>query len=161
MGIPCPADTTESSNPSLITDRPRAGLFLPAMNQPVSVLPIPPWDVPALWPVVAPLLEKALARQTEMGLDEVRQLCMNQSLQLWYLPDSHALVTQIQNHPRLRICMIVLCGGEGLWQRGPAMEALEGYARAMQCQELRIQGRRGWARVLGFEPIATVMRKKL
>jgi hypothetical protein len=127
----------------------------------VTVLPIPPWDVPVLWPTVAPMLQKALARQQELELDDVKQLCMNQSMQLWYVPDSHALVTQIQNHPRLRVCMIVLCGGEGLHQRGPVMQALESYARAMQCLELRIQGRRGWARVLGFEPIATLMRKKL
>lgn len=127
----------------------------------VLIFPIPPWDVPALWPKVSPLLQKALARQTELEIDDVKQLCMNQSLQLWYVPDSHALATQIQNHPRLRICMIVLCGGTGLWQRKPVMEALEGYARAMQCQEIRIQGRRGWSRVLGFEPVATVMRKKL
>ena len=125
------------------------------------MLLIPPWDVDALWPRAEPLLQKALARQSDYTAEDFRGFCKNQLMQLWLIPGQHALVTQIQDKSLCRVLMIVLCGGQGLEFKDEAMADLEGYARAMACTELRIQGRRGWAPVLGFEPIETVMRKKL
>jgi len=125
------------------------------------MLPIPWWDVDAMWPQAEPFLAKALARQHDFAADDIKGFCKNQYMQLWLIPGHHALVTQIQDKTLCRICMIVLCGGDGLEFKGEAMTALTGYARAMHCDELRIEGRKGWAPVLGFEPIATVMRKKL
>ena len=126
-----------------------------------AVLLIQPWDVEAMWETVAPHLSKALARQGEFGAEDVKALCRSNAMQLWYVPESHALVTQIQDKPLCRVCMIVLCGGTGLAASEAVMSEIERYARAMRCDELRIEGRRGWARVLGYEAIATVMRKKL
>ena len=125
------------------------------------MLLIPPWDVDAMWPQAEPFLKKALARQNDYTAEDFKGFCKNQLMQLWLIPGHHALVTQIQDKTLCRICMIVLCGGAGLESKDEAMAALEGYAKAMTCDELRIEGRKGWAPVLGFEPIATVMRKKL
>jgi hypothetical protein len=127
---------------------------------PAAVL-IQPWDVDAMWETVAPHLGKALARQDEFRAEDIRQMCCNNVMQLWYVPETHALVTQIQDKPLCRSLMIVLCGGEGLEQATAVTGVLEDYGRAMQCSEVRIQGRRGWGRVLGYEPMETIMRKKL
>lgn len=127
---------------------------------PATVL-IPPWDVEAMWETVAPHLTKALMRQDEFRAEDIRQMCSNNVMQLWYVPESHALVTQIQDRPLSRTLMIVLCGGEGLEQAPAVIRTLEDYGRAMRCTEVRIQGRRGWGPVLGYEPIATIMRKRL
>jgi len=125
------------------------------------MLLIAPWDVDAMWPQAEPMLAKALARQHDLCAADIKNFCKNQLMQLWLIPGHHALVTQIQDKTLCRVCMIVLCGGKGLESKDEAMTALEAYARAMACDELRIEGRKGWGPVLGFEPMATVMRKKL
>jgi hypothetical protein len=114
-----------------------------------------------MWETVAPLLGKALARQAEFRGEDIKQMCAGNLMQLWYVPETHALVTQIQDRPLCRTLMIVLCGGEGLEQAPAVTKLLEEYGRAMRCTEARIQGRRGWGRVLGYESMETIMRKKL
>lgn len=114
-----------------------------------------------MWDTVAPHLDRALARQNDFRAEDIKCFCQNNVMQLWFVPGHGALVTQIQDKPLCRILMIVLCGGEGLECAPAIMEVLENYARAMKCVEMRIQGRRGWGRMLGYEPIETVMRKKL
>lgn len=125
------------------------------------MLLIQPWDVEAMWKAVAPHLHRALARQGEFRAEDIKQLCAGNVMQLWYVPGTHALVTQIQDKPLCRTLVIVLCGGAGLWQAPAVIRALEDYGRAMGCTEVRIQGRRGWGRVLGYESTETIMRKKL
>lgn len=126
-----------------------------------AVMLVQPWDVDAMWETVAPHLDKALARQGEFRAEDIRQMCAGNMMQLWYVPGTHALVTQVQGKPLCRTLMIVLCGGEGLEQASAVIRTLEDYGRAMQCTEVRIQGRRGWGRLLGYESMETIMRKKL
>src|SRR5690349_5359865 len=48
----------------------------------VAALLIQPWDVDAMWGVVRPHLEKALARQSEFRAEDIRQMCAGNVMQL-------------------------------------------------------------------------------
>lgn len=126
------------------------------------IFQVPHWDVATLWPRAAGCLQKALARQTEWELDDIREQLLAQRMQLWVVPWTLAVVTQIQTYPGVRLCMLVLCGGEHLQAYKADLGAIEAWAKALGCDEMRVQGRRGWGRVYpDYEEIATIMRRKL
>lgn len=124
---------------------------------------IPLWDLDEHWGEVSPMLAKALAKQTAMSLESVYEDLRRGKFHLWVVPRVAAFVTEIQQFPKERICMIVLCGGDALseWQ-DVADEKLTRYARAMGCVALMIVGRRGWSRAApAYQIQDVVMRKQL
>ena len=126
------------------------------------IFQVPYWDVASVWPRVTALVQKALDRQVEWGLSDILEQLLAQRMQLWVVPWRLTVVTQIQTYPGVRICMVVLCGGDGLDENKHSLGEIEAWARSLGCDELRIQGRAGWRRVYPeFEVVATMMRKKL
>jgi hypothetical protein len=126
------------------------------------IFQVPYWDVAQVWPRVSGCVEKALARQSEWRLTDILEQLANQRMQLWVVPWTLAVVTQIQTYPGSRVCMLVLCGGARLHENSELLTEIEQWARSLACDEMRIQGRPGWGRVYPeYEPIATVMRRKL
>ena len=124
---------------------------------------VPVWDVPIVWDEVAPLLAKAVAKQTAMSLESLREDCLRGKFWLWHIPGVVAFVTEIQQFPIERIEMIVLCGGENLeaWME-EADATLTRHAKHFGCTALMIVGRQGWARAAPeYKAVATVMRKEL
>lgn len=98
-----------------------------------------------------------------MSLDSVFQDCKRGKFHLWIIPEKAAFVTEIQQYPQERICMIVLCGGEGMQEWVPDADAtLSRYAVSMGCNAMMIVGRRGWSAVApAYRVQDTVMRKQL
>ena len=126
------------------------------------IFQVPYWDVANVWPRVSGCVQKALARQNEWRLTDMLEQITSQRMQLWVVPWKIAVVTQVLTYPGARICMVVLCGGEGLVEHKDAFDEIERWAGSIGCDEMRLQGRKGWQRVYpGYEPIATVMRKRL
>ena len=130
---------------------------------PVKLEFIPVWDVDLRWNEVAPLLEKPLALQSAMSLESVHNDCRTGKFHLWSIPGEVAFVTEIQQFPMERICMIVLCGGDNMegWI-DEADKTLTRYALSMGCKAMMIVGRSGWSRVnTAYRIQDTVMRKSL
>jgi len=126
------------------------------------IFQVPYWDVAKLWPRVSGCVQMAIDRQREWRLADIREQLLAQGMQLWVVPWDMAVVTQIQTYPGARICMLVLCGGEGLMEHRDELGEIERWAKALGCEEMRLMGRRGWGRVYpDYEEIATVMRRKL
>lgn len=124
---------------------------------------IPLWDLDDYWPEVSPHLAKSLARQTAMTLESVHQDVKRGKFLLWRIPDRCAFITEIQQFPAEKICMVVLCGGEGMeeWLE-IADRTLSRHAKALGCNALMIVGRPGWSRVAPAYRIQdAVMRKAL
>ncbi len=124
---------------------------------------IPIWDVDLRWNEVAPFLEKPLRLQSAMSIESVHADCRSGKFHLWLLPGKAAFVTEVQQFPMERICMIVLCGGEdmGDWVVD-ADRTLTRYAASMGCKAMMIVGRSGWSRVNpAYQIQDTVMRKNL
>jgi len=126
------------------------------------IFQVPYWDVASVWPRVSGCMQKALARQSEWRLPDILEQLTNQRMQLWVVPWKIAVVTQVQTYPGARICMLILCGGEGLEENKYLLAEIEKWACSLGCDEMRLMGRRGWRRIYPeYEQIATVMRRKL
>ena len=124
---------------------------------------VPMWDVDEHWAEIAPMLEKAIARQSAMSLDSTYQDLKRGKFFLWRVPGKAAFVTEIQNFPQERVCVVVLCGGEGIEEWLPAVdETIVRHARCFGCAALLIVGRRGWERVCPeFRVTDYVLRRSL
>lgn len=127
---------------------------------------IPHEGVNSVWNEVEPLIQKALDRgRFEWTTDDIRFELMNRNSQLWVGKHNGVIVgagvTQIRNYPRLRVCIFTLGGGSQLKFYKWGIHLIEAWARSHQCDELRIHGRRGWVRLLGWEHAYTVAAKRL
>ncbi len=123
---------------------------------------IPLWDVDLVWPQAAPMLAKALALQESFSIESVYRGVKDGKFHLW-LGDNVALITEIQQFPLERICMVVLCGGRAMESWEEIIDAtITRYARTMGCAAMMIVGRRGWSKVYPeFHIDGYVMRKSL
>lgn len=127
---------------------------------------IPHESINAVWEVVEPLLQKAVDRsRDEWTTDDIRFELMNRNGQLWVAKRDGMIVgagtTQIINCPRLRYCLLKLGGGTQLQFYKWGIDIIEAWARSHQCDEMRVYGRRGWVRLLGYDEAYTVAAKRL
>jgi hypothetical protein len=123
---------------------------------------IPLWDLDEHWEQVSPLLSKALAKQSAMTLKSVYEDVRRAKFLLWRVGDKAAFVTEIQPFALEKICMIVLCGGDGLeeWVE-VADRTLTRHAKALGCNAIMMVGRPGWSRVVaGYEIQEDVIMRK-
>lgn len=68
-----------------------------------------------------------------------------------------AVVTKLQDN----YCLILTAGGERLEDWVQWLDIIEAWAKDNGCEEMRIYGRIGWSRVLGYNVEYTKMTKKL
>lgn len=131
---------------------------------------IAPWEVVQHWERIAELLKPVLARpEVDNTLEDVRQFLISGGMQAWHVDWRVIVVTAIQpfgsnpQAPTRRVCQVVFCSGEGMddWLE-PVVTHLKEWAEAMDCQVLRISGRRGWTRVLpNFKETCTTLETEI
>lgn len=127
----------------------------------------PSHAIDMVWRYVEPHLKRAIIQQDEYTPEEVRSNLRRAKSQLWAsLNDDGqieaALVTQIKKTADGRLyCLLQACGGDNLEGWSKYLPAVEEWARSKGCDEMRVYGRRGWAKVLGYEPTMTKLSKKL
>ncbi|HEX5509826.1 MAG TPA: hypothetical protein VFX37_15100 [Pseudolabrys sp.] len=85
---------------------------------------------------------------------------------LWLASDGAtieaAATTQLVNENGRRLCVIVACGGHDRARWLPLIAGIEEFARREGCSEMRVYGRKGWARVLDdYRPRYVILEKKL
>lgn len=126
------------------------------------------WEIPYIWDDAIELLEPVIERYEEvMDQQGVFNALMDGEFQLWTSVDGTgdmeaALLTQIaQTRTGKQFCLIYAVAGTNLESWLEFLPVLEEWARQSACDELRIHGRRGWARVLGMNVHSTEMRKEL
>lgn len=117
-------------------------------------------DIPFVWLRVKDLLERAVKQQDEYTLDDIYAGLLSRDMQLWTNDDA-ALVTSIQENSRTKFCALLACGGRNMVDWLCFLPALEDWARSQGCTEMRLYGRRAWARVLNYEVSYTTMSKRL
>lgn len=113
-------------------------------------------DVAAAWPAVRPFLARALAEGAgHLDADDVRTACLSGAMQLWRLGEADgrpcgALVTELADYPRLRVCRLVLAAAEdgrrAAWLG--FLPAIEAWAAARGAARMEAWGRPGWARLV-------------
>lgn len=124
--------------------------------RPTRLRAIAQWEIPLYWHRIEWLLKPVMERpEVDNTLKDVQQFLKSGSMQAWHV-DWHAVViTAIQpfgadpQRPTKRVCQVVYCAGHGMetWLE-PVVEELKDWAGSMECDVLRMSGRRGWARVL-------------
>lgn len=113
-----------------------------------------------LWSRLKPLLLPALAHAGDLfTLDDVWQAVQNGQAQFWPAANS-VVITEIKVYPRGKVLNVWLAGG-----RLEEIMVLTGYikkfAKEQGCARITMQGRRGWARILGMRPDAVVLSDNL
>lgn len=112
--------------------------------------------LPAVWPVVKPLLAASIEREGLTSADEVLADLLLGTAQLWVAgePVKACLTTQVQVGPRGRRMLLGFVGGEGPWA-----DMLDHIQRAAD-MPMRIEGRAGWERVLpGFKRVGVILER--
>ena len=122
------------------------------IEQTPELLACPAQDVPKLWRLVWPVLERAVSRQDEFTEQDVYEDLCNKKSQLWLAVEGSRLlgvgVTQIAVYPRKRVCLLLYVAGEGWARWRHLLDGICDWARSQGCAELEFSGRRGWLRKL-------------
>ena len=126
-----------------------------------------------LWPYYGDLIRQALDHgHGDLSWQDVMKKLSEGRMQLWLASEPEdgdmnvlaAMVTEVKVYPQQKVANIVLLAGDGFDRWVDYLSVVEAWAIAQGCAELRMEGRRGWERVLprlGFEHRFTVMGKKL
>lgn len=118
---------------------------------------VPKRDIPLIWNQVEPLVNKALATgRGELWACDVLTLLLSGDMQLWAAFDGQAVkaicITEIVTFPRLKICRVAYVAGSGMRAWLGEIDLIKAWAKSHGCQEIWGGGRKGWSRVLGWEP---------
>lgn len=126
---------------------------------------VDPKQVAYFWPHVEPLLRPAIQNVGLSDFDDIATDILNGDALVWIAFNGKikaAASTILQKVGDARICVLTACGGEDMHDWLPLLARIEDYAKAEECNCLRIYGRDGWQRVLdGYERKAVVLEKAL
>ncbi len=136
------------------------------MSASAELVCVDPGRVGEVWPHVAPMIARAMARGGMGRFADVERDVLSANAYLWLaIADGSVLasaVTQVTTQMDHRLCTIVACAGCDYGRWGALIEGLENYARAENCQRMEICGRPGWLRRLpGYRLAKIVIRKEL
>jgi len=110
------------------------------------------------WPLVEPLLKRAVERCGNWSIGEIRQQIEKGAL-LWIAWDGEvikaACVTRLSLEKRGMVLEALACGGKGQnWRR--LYEEIEDYGRNEGCVLSRVSGRDGWRRIFNDYDLAWI-----
>lgn len=115
----------------------------------------------AEWARCAPWLEAALAHaHGTHALSDVREMVERREARFW-AGRRAAMVTEVHEFPRMRVLHFWLAGGDLAELRDEMRPLAEAWGREQGCTRATISGRRGWARALGYAPLAWTCAKEL
>ena len=101
-----------------------------------------------LWAVsfqkVEKILQPALEYDNTYNMQDVADCIDSCTMQLWPGTNS-AVVTQVQNFPRMKVLHIFLAGGN-LEELETLTPHIQKFAEYMGCQKITLTGRKGWSR---------------
>jgi hypothetical protein len=135
-----------------------------APDTPVRLYAYAPEQVPLIWPEVKDYIDSALIENGHLILQDVYDSLLLNQYQLW-TPISEeieaAIVTTIYDVRGVKNCTFIACGGKSMDKWVSLIPQIEEWAKENGCRFLKIYGRRGWAKVFGYDIVSTEMRKDL
>lgn len=130
------------------------------------LLCVAPADIEAAWPIAAPMIDAAYAALDEPMPEDLLPWLMAGKGFLWVLIDRETKIIAAGTTSLIRgraglVCRAVTCGGSGGdWET--VITEIERYARAEGCYKVKVDGRRGWGRVLpGYDPVCVTFEKRI
>lgn len=114
------------------------------------------------WGRCAPWLQAALDRlpAATHSLDDVKDLVICGKARFW-AGRSAAMVTELNEYPRLTTFNFWLAGGDLAELRDELRPQAEDHYRALGATWGTVVGRLGWARALGYRPLHFTCAKEL
>ncbi len=127
--------------------------------------------IDALWPGVKGFLQSALDySHGAMNIDDVKNFLMIGNLNLWVVLDKKskkirmAIVTEVLQHRRKKICRCILAGGGNAKMWVITSGHIETWAKSTGCDRLESSCRAGFEKVFkesGYKKLYTVLAKEL
>jgi hypothetical protein len=117
-------------------------------------------QIPEIWDLYKPQIQKAIDRGSNYTLTQVFYGLCKKEMQLWSYGET-ALVTTIQVKDGKTHCLLLILGGKGMSKWIQYLPIVEDWARDEGAEEVRIYGRRAWAKVLGYDIDWVKLVKKL
>jgi hypothetical protein len=125
-------------------------------------------QIPVIWDRVKPHIKKALDRGSNYSIEDVYDglLFGEMVLWVWQADDCKgeiyaALVTTIETRKNITYCLFLALGGSKLDEWIEFLPVVEEWAKDNGAEEMRIYGRIGWARHIGYDIQYTKMTKRL
>lgn len=114
---------------------------------------VPPDLIGGLWPHVAPLLQIVFDKApADATMESLRSDLLRGDQRLWIvIRDARiiaAATTEIRTAPSGNVCQITTCVGDNMANWRKFLPEMERYAKTQGCRVMRVEGRRGWRRVL-------------
>lgn len=128
---------------------------------------VPPYAIPAIWKVVAPLIDRGYGEADEIMPDDILQRLFDGHMALWIIADEANKIVAAMNTELVRMrsglaCRMIACGGEDVRSWAHTHEAILQYARGQGCAKVILGGRRGWAKILpGFHQTLVTLERNL
>lgn len=112
-------------------------------------------DVAKWWPLVEPMLRKALVRTNaieDFDPEHIKAFCESQNMQLWVAFQGGqllaAFITEVLKFPKRKVLSMFLIGADShtisLWHH--FVDTFKAFARENGCKVIRGYGRKGWLR---------------
>lgn len=136
------------------------------MENPATLICVPPGMVSEIWPMVAGMIDAAYAEIDEETPDVERWLIDGHGL-LWIAMQNSAPVAAlttslITKRSGAKVCRMVAAGGHDLKCWKLHHNTIEQYARTEGCYMVSCEGRPGWGRVLsGYETKRICLEKRI
>lgn len=108
-------------------------------------------QVHTIWEQVRPLVARVCKRFPDYQPQDILEMLRNREAQLWVVVNGGIegmFITKIENTPQRRFCLIFVCAGEGISGWIDYIKTVEEWAKQMNCDSLRIVGRKGWKKLL-------------
>lgn len=124
-------------------------------------------DVANAWPMVSPMLDRVISRNSRYSLESVRAKLDQKTYCLLVAATEKELqsccIITINEYPAQRWLTIIMCAGDNMVQwLVDGIAFIEKFARWQDCAGIELTGRRGWERALralGFKRRDMMMEK--
>jgi hypothetical protein len=105
-------------------------------------------DVDYVWPLAAPILQRAVRVADLEDLEDLKESLLKKERQLWMIGGDSFMVTEIQVTPKHKTAHIAYLAGKGALKWFREVEKIFTiWAKENGCDMLSLQGRKGWERV--------------
>ena len=122
-------------------------------------------QIPYVWDKVEPHIKRATDRFPSYCPEDILEGLCNKSMQLWCWQTHYtieaAMVTTIQEDAEHKFCLLLAVGGEAMNEWKDRLPIVEEWAKEAGCTRMKIYGRIGWSRVLGYKVDYSKMSKEI
>lgn len=133
----------------------------------ISLVCVPPHDVPKLWPGCVTMIDAGFAASDMLMPDDILEQLTKGTRLLWLAVDKDhrilsAMMTQLFPMRSGMLCKMMECGGERLREWKHLRTQIEEYAKREGCDRVLVEGRPGWSRILDdYKTVSVTLEKRI